>query len=163
MTQNVGYSEVAAMGDVDKALGRLDEEARRRVLDWANSKYGSQASQRPAGSMTPGGPQPGSAPSSIKTFVTQKKPASKYELVACLAYYLEKVEAKTELATTDITKANTDARVSKMTNPALFVKHATHTYGYLSALGGRKFAISPRGEALVEALPDRDKVKAALE
>jgi hypothetical protein len=51
--------------------------------------------------------------------------------------------------------------MSKLTNPAVFVKHATHTYGYLTALGKRKFAISARGEAVVEALPDRAKVDEA--
>jgi hypothetical protein len=67
-----------------------------------------------------------------------------------------------EVGTKDITKANSDARLSKLTNPAVFVKHATHTYGYLTPLGKRKFAISARGEAVVEALPDRTKVEEEL-
>lgn len=32
--------EVRAIGVIDKELGGLDEEARRRVLEWAASKYG---------------------------------------------------------------------------------------------------------------------------
>jgi hypothetical protein len=100
-------------------------------------------------------------PKSAKEFVTAKKPDSFYERVACLGYYLEKFENLSEFQTSDITRVNTDARLSKMTNPALFVKHAVHTYGYLTSLGGRKFALSGRGEAVVEALPDRAKVEQA--
>lgn len=160
------FSEVDAMRSVDDALGKVEPDARQRVLDWASSKYQLKAeSKSEQGRGTGAGGQSATAATvaqkDIKTFVAQKKPASFYERVACLAYYLEKVEARSEIKTGDITKANADARLSKMTNPALFVKHATHTYGYLTSLGKRQFALSSRGEAVVDALPDRAKVEAA--
>jgi hypothetical protein len=159
-------SEVDAMVALDHALEPLDENARNRVLDWARSKFGGQTSGSSKVSASTGvlASQPATdAIKSIKSFLALKKPESFYERVACLAYYLEKHEGKNELKTRDISKANTDARLSAMSNPALFVKHATDTYGFLSRLGHGKIGISGRGEALVEALPDREKVKQALE
>jgi hypothetical protein len=159
-------SEVDAMKAVDQALEGLNEDARNRVLDWARSKFGVQTSRSGVTNTGPEDPArqlPAAAPTNIKSFFAQKKPESFYERVACLAYYLEKHGGMTELKTRDISKANTDARLSKMSNPALFVKHATDTYGFLSRLAHGKIGISGRGEALVEALPDRAKVKQALE
>jgi hypothetical protein len=166
MAKSATYSEVNAMKALDDALGQLEDEARRRVLNWAFSKFGGNTaspSGAAAGGSPPGLPQAGvGVPGNIKLFVAQKKPEGFYERVACLAYYLEKREDKSDLKTGDIRKANTDARLSNMSNPALFVKHATDSYGYLSRVGRGKFAISGRGEAIVEALPDRTKVKQAL-
>lgn len=164
MPKTVSFSEIDAMKAVDVALEKLDDEARRRVMNWAASKF-SLASF--AGGLTtsgaPASEQAGIIPKDIKGFLAKKKPDNFYERVACLAYYLEKVEEMTELKTNDITKANSDARTGKMSNPALFVKHSVHTYGYLTSLGHGKFGVSSRGEALVDALPDREKVAAALE
>jgi hypothetical protein len=163
MTKQPGYSESDAMKAVDDALGQLDDNARHRILDWANSKFGTQGTlpSVPAAPQ-PRTPTPAVPTGDIKSFVAQKRPESFYERVACLAYYLEKSGGKNELKTRDISKANTDARLSNMSNPALFVKHATNTYGFLSRIGHGSFAISGRGEAIVEALPDRAKVKQAL-
>jgi hypothetical protein len=164
MAKSVGYSEVDAMRDIDGALGKLDAEAQQRVLEWASSKHGLKVKGQFEGggsSAHPTSPQPQRA-TDIKTFLAQKRPDSFYERVACLVYFLEKFAGQAEVGTKDITKANSDARLSKLTNPAVFVKHATHTYGYLTPLGKRKFAISARGEAIVEALPDRTKVEEAL-
>lgn len=165
MAKSVGYSEVDAMRDLEGALGQLDAEAKQRVLDWAFSKHGAKfGGQSDLGGKPahPTSPQSDRA-TDIKAFVAQKRPDSFYERVACLVYFLEKFKDHAEVGTKDITKANSDARLSKLTNPAVFVKHATHTYGYLTALGKRKFAISARGEAVVEALPDRAKVEEAHE
>jgi hypothetical protein len=163
MTKSVGYSEVDAMRDIDEALGKLDAEAQQRVLEWASSKHGLKLRvQFDGGGSSPHAtlPQP-QRTADIKAFLAQKRPDSFYERVACLVYFLEKFAGQSEVGTNDITKANSDARLSKLTNPAVFVKHATHTYGYLTSLGKRKFAISSRGEAVVEALPDRAKVEEA--
>jgi len=165
MAKPSGYSEVDAMRDIDGAIGQLDADAKQRVLDWAFSKHGLKL----RGPLDEGGksshlPSPQSnRTTDIKMFLAQKRPDSFYERVACLVYFLEKFGNQAEVGTKDITKANSDARLSKLTNPAVFVKHATHTYGYLTALGKRKFAVSARGEAVVEALPDRAKVEAAHE
>jgi hypothetical protein len=163
MTKRTGYSEVDAMRDVDEALGKLEADEQHRVIEWLASKYrvkakpefdGSQAKSAQLSGIT-GGPQ------LIKDFLEHKNPASFYERVACLAYHLEKFQEKAEVENKDIVEANTQARMSRLSNAAVFIKHATHTYGYLTSLGKRKYAISRRGEAVVEALPDRAKVEEA--
>jgi hypothetical protein len=159
-------TEIDAMKAIDEAMTPLDEETRQRVMSWAESKFGDQT-QRQFGSSALPVQHPvhhgeNQTAKDIKTFLAQKQPSSFYERVACLAYYLEKVEGKSDVKTKDITLGNTNARLSKMSNPALFVKHATNTYGFLTSLARGKFGVSTRGEALVGALPDREAVKAAL-
>jgi hypothetical protein len=106
---------------------------------------GSSAAQSPAlppgtpGGMPPGTPaqNPGQlAGTSIKQFIAQKRPANMYQRVACLAYHLTHASGLTHFNTKDITKANTDAAVSKLTNPAARVGDATTKYHYLSHAGG---------------------------
>jgi uncharacterized protein YggE len=63
--------------------------------------------------------------------------------------------------TTEINKLNTES-AHHFTNAAVFVMHATSTYHYLASAGGGKKQITPLGEAIVEALPDRAKVNAAI-
>jgi hypothetical protein len=163
MTKVVDYSEVDAMRDVDTALGKLasDVDAQRRVIEWLASKYatnippaGLRQVDSPAGVIE--------RPPDIKSFMTQKRPLSNYERVASLAYYLEKFKEMADVGAKDIVEANTEARLPKMSNPAVFIKHATHTYGYLNSIGQRRLALSSRGEAVVEALPDRSKVEEVL-
>jgi hypothetical protein len=161
MSKASTYSEVDAMRDVDAALSQLQPDAQQRVIQWVTSKHRIDALDAPR----PATARPSvddRHPEDIKSFIGQKRPDGYYERVACLVYYLEKFGDQKEVGTKDITKANSDARQPKMTNPAVFVKHATHTYGYLISLGKRKFAISAKGEAVVEALPDRAGVEDAL-
>jgi hypothetical protein len=164
MAKAANYSEVDAMREVDGALAKLESGAQQRVIDWASSKYklsiNSTPDQRSAQSQSHLGSNPG-APRDIKTFLAQKRPGSFYERVACLVYYLEKFDGKTEVNKKDIDKANSDARLSKLTNSSVFVKNATHAYGYLTSIGNRQLALSTRGEAVVEALPERAKVDEA--
>jgi hypothetical protein len=63
--------------------------------------------------------------------------------------------------TVDVNKLNIESAHS-FTNAALFVRHATSTYHYLSAAGAGKKQITTLGEAVVEALPDRARVQAAM-
>jgi hypothetical protein len=155
------------MKDVEQALDRIDESARRRVLSWASSKYSIGSPPNPTMPSAPAisGPVRQSQPttSNIKSFMNGKKPGNSYERVACLAYYLERVDKLEEIKTADINKANTDARLSKLSNAALFVADATRKYGYLTSIGRGTVALSSRGEAVVDAMPDREKVKEALE
>jgi hypothetical protein len=96
----------------------------------------------------------------IKQFIAQKRPANMYQRVACLAYFLTHHQETPHFKTRDLTKANTDAAQPKLTNPSVAVMHATGTYHLLSAAGSGQKQISALGEAVVEALPDQEKVKA---
>jgi hypothetical protein len=99
------------------------------------------------------------AGTTIKQFIAQKRPENLYQRVACLAYYLAHALETPRFKTKDISQANTDAAVSKLSNAAAFVNDATSKYGYLSAAGSGAKQITAFGEQVVEALPDREKVK----
>jgi hypothetical protein len=99
------------------------------------------------------------AGTTIKQFIAAKRPENVYQRAACLAYYLAHALEMPRFKTKDITQANTDAAVGKFSNASSFVNDATNKYGYLSAAGGGTKQISAFGEQVVEALPDRDKVK----
>jgi len=152
------------MGMIDSSLRGLDDTTRQRVLGWANAKYAglSASGEAPAVSGSGTHANHSNAAASMESFLAAKRPESFYERVACLAYYLEKIAGRADLKTLDITRANTEAHLSKMPNPA-FVYHAASSYGFLMRLGGGRLTISKRGEALVEALPDRARVRQALE
>jgi hypothetical protein len=165
MTKGNTYSEVDAMRDADGALNKLasDTDAQRRIIQWLASKYGSNVSMTESHQLDAALPQASiERAQDIKSFMIQKRPLNNYERVACLAYYLEKFKEMPDVGAKDIVEANTEARLQKMSNPTVFVKHATHTYGYLNSIGQRRLALSSKGEAVVEALPDRAKVEEAL-
>jgi hypothetical protein len=97
-----------------------------------------------------------------KQFMAQKRPSTDYERVACCAYYLTKYREMPRFKTANITKLNTES-AGHFSNPSLAVQHATATYHYLSPAGNGQKQLTILGEAVVDALPDREMVKAALE
>jgi hypothetical protein len=103
----------------------------------------------------------GSAPSP-KTFMAQKKPSSEQERITCLAYYLAHHRDMQAFKTRDLTKLNTEAAQPTFSNPAVFARNAVQAE-FLSKAGGGSKQITALGEAVVEALPDREKVKVAIE
>ncbi len=159
---DIVYNEIEALKDIDERLSKLPVDCQHRVLVWINAKYsggGRPLAMSPQKSMEPNSGEFGS----IKDFIAAKKTNGYYERIACLAYYLEKVGGMTEgCKTADITKANNDARMLKIPNPSQYVSDAVKSYGYLTSIGNGRKALTAKGEALVEALPDREKVKAAL-
>jgi hypothetical protein len=95
----------------------------------------------------------------IRQFIAQKRPENMYQRIACLAYYLTHALNTPHFKTKEISKANTAAAVSKLTNPSARVNDATSKYGYLSQVRGGQKQITVFGEHVVEALPDYDRVK----
>ncbi len=98
---------------------------------------------------------------SPKLFMSQKKPASEIERITCLAYYLTHYRNVQAFKTRDLTKLNTEAAQPGFSNPAVFTRNADNAQ-YLSKAGQGTKQITTLGEALVEALPDREKVKIAI-
>jgi hypothetical protein len=94
--------------------------------------------------------------------MAQKKPQKGIERIASLAYYLTKYKETPQFKTVDLTKLNRDAAQPPFGNAAQAVDNATKISQYLSPAGGGKKQITPRGEAVVDALPDPEKVRAAL-
>jgi hypothetical protein len=165
MSKVSNYSEVDAMRDADVALGNLasDTDAQRRVIQWLAAKYAANLPMSELRRVDSAMHQVSDKPQDIKSFMSLKRPLNNYERVACLAYYLEKFKDIPDVGSKEIVEANTEARLPKMSNPAVFIKHATHTYGYLNSIGQRRLVVSSRGEAVVEALPERAKVDEVLE
>lgn len=99
--------------------------------------------------------------SSPKAFMSSKRPQTDMERVTCLAYYLTHNKNTASFKTKELTDLNTDAAQPKLSNPSATARNAVAN-GYLSLAGGARKQITSRGEALVNALPDRDKLTAAM-
>ena len=102
------------------------------------------------------------AGASAKEFIVQKQPKNDIERVVCLAYYLTHNENVPQFKTMDLTHLNVKAAQPKLSNPSATARNAA-TQNFLAPAGGGKKQITPKGEALVTALPDRGAVKRALE
>jgi hypothetical protein len=120
---------------------------------------GGTTGAAPTGAGAPANASGGPTP---KQFIAQKQPENHCERVACLAYYLTHYRDAPKFKTPEIRQMATDA-ATKLSNPARDVANATSMYGYLVTAGGGRKQITTLGEAVVEALPDREKVKAAIE
>ena len=90
---------------------------------------------------------------SPKDFVFQKRPGTQIERVACLAYYLTHHRDTPHFKTTDISKLNTEAAQTKLSNASYAVNDATRSGLLATAAKGMK-QLSALGEKYVEALPD---------
>lgn len=165
--------EVSAMDTALNAFSSLESDQQKRVLIWLIDKL------KLSGSVSWGTPAPGAptvhlpsgapvAPVSgagltPKQFMAQKKPKTDAERITCLAYYLTNYRQTPHFKTKELTDLNTkEAAGTTFSNAAVAVSNATRDQ-YLSPAGGGKKQITVRGEAVVEALPDREKVEAALQ
>ena len=172
--------ETRAMDTAFKALVDLQPEEQQRVLVWLAQRLkvtapivGVEGGGAPGtGTGTGAGAGAGMA-SAIKiagapgtnaharSFMTQKKPGDQQERVACLAFYLTVHKDTPAFKTRNITQMNSDAGQANLSNVAQFMKNAVKAQ-YLSSAGKGMRQLTPRGEALVNALPDPAAVKQAL-
>lgn len=98
----------------------------------------------------------------VKEFLKQKAPTTDLERLVCLAYYLTHAMNTPSFSTKEITKLNTDAHGMDFSNAAATAMNAVNQSKYLSSASGGRKRITTRGEAVVEAMPDRAKVKEVL-
>ncbi len=170
MTSDKKAPEVDALQIVHQALLLLEPEARVRVIravgvllqlpgtsteDSALQVGGAAASGEKRIRITP--------TTKIDTFVSAKRPSDTYQRLACLAYFLEHHDNKTDVFAKDLTNANSDARQGNISNIVTFLDLATRRHGYFAAVGRGKKHLTTRGAAVVEALPDQAAVKSALQ
>jgi len=163
-----GNSEVSAMDTSLSALSGLESDEQRRVLTWLIDKLKLSGSVS-MGTPAPGAPlvhPPSGTPTSTvlaagftpKQFMAQKKPKTDAERITCLAYYLTNYRQTPHFKTRELTNLNTkEAAGTPFSNAAVAANNAIRDQ-YLSPAGGGKKQITVRGEAVVEALPDREKV-----
>jgi hypothetical protein len=98
----------------------------------------------------------------VKEFLKQKAPTTELERLVCLAYYLTHSMNISSFMTKEIKKLNTEAHGMDFSNAAATATNAVRQSKFLSGASGGKKRITTRGEAVVEAMPDRAKVKEVL-
>jgi hypothetical protein len=138
----------------------VNELVARQIMDLVMGGAGSGGGQP----TSPGtlGPSTGGADSSTpKAFMAGKRPRTDMERITCLAYYLTHNRSASAFKTKDLTDLSIEAAQQKLSNPSATARNAVE-HGFLALAGGGRKQITPRGEAVVDALPDRDKVKTAL-
>jgi hypothetical protein len=163
----VGNEELNAMQTAYAALEPLDAEQRGRAMQWLMGALGvtdlgggAVASVAAANGTQSSGE---SSPLPPKDFMAHKKPKSAVERFACLGYYLTHYRDTRTFKTRDLIDLNTEAAGPKHANPSRDVDNADRSSGFLVTAGAATKQLTVRGEALVEALPDREAVKRALE
>lgn len=153
-----------------EALSALTEDARRRALSWLVESLGL-ADVTLAGSITKPSPEspPAEDPASTeqrninaRDFMSQKKPQSQVERIACLAYYLTHYRNTPHFKSSDIAGLNLEAAGQKFGNLPRDLDNADRQSGYVVSAGQGAKQVTVRGEAVVAALPDREAVKAAV-
>ncbi len=97
-----------------------------------------------------------------KQFLKQKDPKTDLERFVCLAYYLQHVMDTATFTTREITKLNGEAGGTDFTNAAGTANNGVAQSKFLSRAGGGKKRLTNRGEAVVDALPDRARVTEAI-
>ena len=160
-------AELRAMETLLGALEPLSPEGQRRSLEWLinilDLPVGVAQPSHPAGPAM----QANSAASSVvptpKAFMSAKKPTNAAERIAGLAFYLTHYRAQAHFKVADIVALNTESAGPKFSNPSRDFSSAEVRSGYVVAAGSTGMKqITTRGEALTEALPDREAVKLAL-
>lgn len=97
-----------------------------------------------------------------QAFIAAKKPMSLNERVACLAYYLAHYRDASSFRPVEIDTLNVEARQPRIGNSRSALDNATRDQYLHIAAAGEK-GLTTRGEAVVNALPDREAVAKALE
>ena len=162
--------ELKAMDSVFKSLSELsDDQARNRVLDWVFARLGMKSAAKTSPGLPKGGdtaegngtsteiPGVGISP---KAFMESKKALNDVERVTCLGYYMTHYQNVERFRASDLEKLNTDAKQSRISNVSMALNNACNNSKYFAQTGKGQKHLTTRGEQLVNALPDRDKVRA---
>jgi hypothetical protein len=165
-------NELKAVQAALEALWPLDEEARGRAVAGiagalgVTGAVGSGAGIAGRTQFGAGGVGSSNGTGDLgtpKQFLARKAPKTDVERITVLAYYLTHARETPHFETKDLSDLNTDAAGPRFSNAAYTASNATKKNGFLTGAPGGKRQITARGEALVEALPDREAAKAALE
>lgn len=172
MSGKKGSDPAAILAKVIADLRDLSSEEQQTLLQTVATFFGLSSPIPGAGptkstagtalaSRPPGGGFSEARDITPKEFILQKQPRTDVERVACLAFYLTHYRNTPHFKTIDISKLNTEAAQSKMSNAHVAVNNATLTGYLVPAVKGTK-QISAPGEVFVQALPDREAAKLAM-
>jgi hypothetical protein len=165
-----GIEDVKVLTEILTAFKKVEPEKQARLLQTVSTflgidlpgKVSSSPSHQPTSSPISRGSFSADRSISPKDFVLDKQPRTDVERVACIAYYLTHYRNTPHFETLDISKINTEAAQTKLSNAANAVGNAVQG-GYLVAAPHGKRQISAGGERFVQALPDRDLARKAME
>jgi hypothetical protein len=169
---DAGLVELGAMQTAFAALAALTETARHRAMMWLIESLGITglrtgppvlARQLVDTAISPTAQGGSDDEPSPREFMSRKKPQSQVERIACLTYYLSHYRAAQHLKASDIANLNTEAAGQKFGNLSRDIDNADRRNGYIVSAGKGVKQLTTRGEAIVEALPDREAVKRALQ
>ena len=164
-----------ALGKVLAALSPLEEKDRSWVVASAvsslsisattiessaammgNASAGAAAAAAEAARSVPG--KPGTK-EHAKGWLRGKAPFNDLLRVACLGYYLLKFKDTPTFKTKDISAMNTEAAGTHISNASRSLDDATNKGKYFAPAGSGKKQLTGFGEEVVEALPDKEKLK----
>jgi hypothetical protein len=161
MPKSVITEEFEAIKIALEALEPLQENQRKFAINMILSRLGvnapSQDQGRPQRQPPANNQAPGDA-EGARQFLIEKNPATDLERYVCVAYYLAKRMNTPTFSTREVTKLNGEAGGHNFSNAAATAANATRQSKLFSNAGHGKKRLTIRGERLVDALPDRQKV-----
>lgn len=169
---DTGLAELGAMQAAYAALVVLEESARRRAVAWLIQSLGMAGHCIDGSVITHSSVEAGSSESGTgkandmptpREFMSRKKPQSHVERIACLAYYLTNYRDVRHFKSADISDLNVEAAGQKFGNLPRDIDNADRSSGYIVSAGKGTKQLTTRGEAVVDALPDREGVKLTLQ
>jgi hypothetical protein len=164
---------VEAVQAASKAFDPLSGEERQRALQMFLTLLGHDSQGMGAGSPSQPPPPSGGAPigstnatgalqATARAFIAAKKPTSDVQRVTCIAYYMTHHDGRPSYKARDLAEVGTAAAV-RFSNIRQTISNATRQNKFLIPAGPQLHQITPRGEAMVDALPDQHAAKLALE
>jgi hypothetical protein len=160
-------AELRAMETILEVLEPLPSAVQLRTVEWVVNVLELPTAgphlPPPIDATAANGAVPPPVAQTPKAYLTAKKPQNAAEKIACLAYYLAHHRAMEHFKRADIVQLNTEAAAVKFGNASRDLNNAENSSGYIVAAGsGGLKQITPRGEALVDAMPNREAVAVAL-
>jgi hypothetical protein len=170
METEFGQNDIEVITNILSTLKKFDSEEREKILQTIDTYFDrnprstngtSKFQEQPESNYSSDSAFSEDRSMSPKTFLTQKKPQTDVERIACLAYYLTHYMNMPHFKTIDLSKLNTEAAQPKFSNAAMAVDNATKAGYLVPATKGNK-QLSVAGEHFVQALPDREAARAAM-
>lgn len=155
--------DAAVLAEVISALRRVRPESRQRLLETISTFFNAKLPYSPPPTGPFGFPSTfgETKPITAKQFILEKEPRTDVERIACLAFYLTHYADTPHFKTLDLSRLNTEAAQPKFSNAAVAVENATKMGYLVPAIKAHK-QLSGAGERFVQALPDREAAKAAM-
>jgi hypothetical protein len=147
--------------DLDTALSEAQAKMIFNIAFAPASSGGDSSATVPDIVVAPRLPHLGGVPAP-RDFVAAKNPMNEQERLTCLAYYLYKYKKMEKFSAKELKDLNSEAAQPRFNNASYIARDAVNT-GYLAAVGGGKKTLSPVGERVVDAMPNREKIAEVLQ